>query len=421
MDQAPRTSQPLVGTAHLNGDKSLSHRALIFAHLSGGDCHLNGLNEGQDVAHTQKALQTYTSGHIDLGNSGTSARLLTGLLATTPLTITGDESLSRRPMARVADPLRQMGAMIELSPQGTLPLSIQGSKPLSGITYTLPIPSAQIKSAILLAGLQAQGTTTIIEPIPSRDHTERLLTFLKFPFQHIGSRLSIQGGHRPEPFSLTIPKDPSAAAFWAVGASLVPESEVHIPNVLWNPYRYQAFQVLKRMGANIEVIPYSFDGPEAVVDLVIRHTPLKATNIDASEIPKLIDEIPILAIAAANAQGTSHFHGLGELRHKESNRLQAIIDGLTSCGVTALTQGDDLIIQGQSSIRGDCRLAFPHDHRMIMSFAILNLIAEKPIELTHPEGTNSSDPTFWKTLLTLTHQTDYAASKGNTHVTHHHH
>ncbi|MCX7338166.1 MAG: 3-phosphoshikimate 1-carboxyvinyltransferase [Alphaproteobacteria bacterium] len=408
--------EKMTGEFFVPGDKSISHRVLILAALTKVPLEIKNLNSGEDVARTRDALKFLTepSRHpLDMGNSGTSARLLMGLLSTLPhsSTLTGDESLSRRPMKRVMDPLRQMGAKF-LCPDGDhLPITIQGGATLTSIVYRQSVPSAQVKSAILLAGLFADGTTTVVEPIPTRDHTERLMAHLGMPItvSHNADgeyQASVQGKKGFAPVSasvsvsaLEIPGDPSAAAFWIVAALLTKDSLITIKDICWNPYRRGFCEILQKMGAAITVIATTPRCGEDCVDLICKTSPLTAIEISADMSASLIDEYPILAVAAAFAKGQSIFHGLGELRHKESDRLDGIFRGLTACGIKAEIQSDSLIIHGQSfgeSPDTPIQIFANNDHRIAMAFSIFALAHSRPVTIHQTDTVNTSFPDFFE-------------------------
>ncbi len=426
----------LRGSLTLPGDKSISHRALLFAAIGTGQSRLHGLGTGEDIQRTAACLQqlgvaisrdgavtTVDSpgfGHwlppaqpLDCGNSGTTMRLLAGLLAAHPglrATLDGDASLRQRPMARVVAPLLAMGAQIAAA-DGKPPLHVVGHA-LHGAVHVLPVASAQVKSALLLAGLFAVGETVVVEPLPSRDHTERLLAALGVPLRSLGTRHAIDG-HGPQAAlpplgDLQVPGDPSSAAFVLVAAVLHPDAAVTVRQVAHNPTRSGYLQVLARMGAVVRAQALAPEGGEPVAELHAHSAPLQATDIAASEVPTLIDEVPILALAAAAAQGTSHFHGLAELRVKESDRLAAIVRLLDALGVATAHGGDWLTIHGCGSARafsgrGSAR-AFSGrggtfrpglDHRMAMTAAIANLCGASALEISgFSEAVASSWPDF---------------------------
>jgi 3-phosphoshikimate 1-carboxyvinyltransferase len=427
-------SSPLRGTVHVPGDKSLSHRAVLFSAIAEGETRVFGVLDSADVRATIRATRTLGA-HVDLaeqedgslaglvrgwgstcpaawepivdcGNSGTTARLLMGVLAGWPIkvTLTGDESLSSRPMKRVTEPLSAMGATFEMSAKGTLPVTVHGCARLKAIEYDSPVASAQVKSAILLAGLHAHGRTVVTEPALSRDHTERLLPAFGVGVESDAEhcRASIDGPATPRAAAeITVPRDPSSAAFLVVAALLVPGSKVVLPGVSLNVTRTGFLRVLERMGARIEVVPWPETGAERVGELVTFHTPdLRATIVTAEEVPSLVDEIPILALAAAFAEGETRFEGVGELRVKESDRLEAIVDGLSALGARARAEGDVLIVTGGSSLRG-ATLDSLGDHRLAMTWAVAGLAAQEPVVVDRYEAVDVSYPRFAEDLERL--------------------
>jgi 3-phosphoshikimate 1-carboxyvinyltransferase len=417
---------PLRGRACVPGDKSISHRALILGGLSIGRTHVRGLLEGEDVMRTAAAMRALgatlvrTSDGIwqvsgvgvgglaapedllDLGNSGTGARLLLGVVATHPITtfLTGDASLRRRPMARVTVPLQQMGARFVAREGGRMPLAVIGAASPLPITYRLPVPSAQVKSAVLLAGLNTPGETIVEEPMPTRDHSERLL-------RHFGAQLVVEemndGGRRIrltgepelEAADLVVPGDPSSAAFPAVAALLLPGSEVTLEGVGMNPLRAGLYETLDEMGADIHRANPRIEGGEPVADLVVRAGALRGVTVPAERAPRMIDEYPILAVAAAFAAGRTVMHGLAELRVKESDRLGAIAEGLDACGVTVAIDGDTLIVEGKGGPpSGGAAIAVRLDHRIAMAFLVLGLAARRPVTLDDGATIQTSFPGF---------------------------
>ena len=396
----------LVGSIRVPSDKSISHRALLFSALADGTSRLRDLLPSDDVLCTLAAVRALgatceleegphgLSGtvtgwgsalnrgplELDCGNSGTTTRLLLGLLAGLGVdaTLSGDESLSRRPMERVLEPLRQMGASFE-SAGGCLPVHVLGhERALAGISYTTKQASAQVKSAILLAGLCAGGTTSVTEPAASRDHTERLLPAFGAQVRVRGRTASVAGGQRLVAHDLSAPGDPSSAAFVAVAAALCPGSRVRIRQVALNPTRTGALEVLRAMGCGLSYENVHDEGAEPVGDVLVSHTPrLAGVEVAAERIPALIDEVPVLALAAAAASGETVFHGVGELRVKESDRLQATIEALAAMGVAAHAEGDDLHVMGRGAAGvpagGRIALATHHDHRLAMSYHLAGL------------------------------------------------
>jgi len=429
-----RASEPLRGTVHVPGDKSLSHRAVLFAALAEGTTRLVGVLDSADVRCTIEAVRTLGA-HVDLkaagdgslggivrgwgrscplswepvidcGNSGTTARLVMGVLAGWPtrVTLTGDESLSKRPMRRVTEPLARMGATIETTEDGTLPISITGCALLKAIDYTSPVASAQVKSAILLAGLRANGRTSVTEPALSRDHTERLLPAFGVAVEIDQARCAsaIQGPAIPTaPVEIAVPRDPSSAAFMVAAGLLVPGSKVVLPGVSLNETRTGFLRILERMGADIEVVPWPEAGRERFGEIVAKHASrLVATTVRAEEIPALVDEVPILALVAALAHGETVFEGVGELRVKESDRLAAIVEGLGALGATARVQGDSLVVSGPATLTA-ATLDSLGDHRLAMTWAIAALVADGPVVIDRFEAVDVSYPRFAEDLAGL--------------------
>jgi 3-phosphoshikimate 1-carboxyvinyltransferase len=419
------TAGALSGRLRVPGDKSLSHRALILGALAVGRTRVKGLLEGDDVLRTAAAMRMFgadivreADGHwridgvgigglaeptdiLDLGNSGTGVRLLMGVAASHPITsfFTGDASLRRRPMARVIEPLTQLGARIAARDGGRLPLVVEGALAPIPVTYRLPVPSAQVKSAVLLASLNAPGETTVIEPQPTRDHTERML-------RHFGGEVTVadEGGVRhvrlkgqPElrGADLAIPGDPSSAAFPLVAALLSPGSEVVIEGVGVNPLRTGLFETLQEMGAPFAMANERIEGGEPVADIAVRAGPLSGIEVPAERAPRMIDEYPILAVAAACARGTTRMHGLAELRVKESDRLAAIAEGLAACGAKVAIAGDTLAVEGTGAPPpGGAAIASKLDHRIAMAFLVLGMAARAPTRIDDGETIATSFPGF---------------------------
>ena len=416
---------PLTGRIRVPGDKSISHRSLMFGALAVGRSRISGLLEGEDVLATAAALRAMGAviekdgddwivdgvgigtllqpgQALDMGNSGTSTRLLMGLVASHGITTSfvGDASLSKRPMGRVIDPLSMMGASFTPSPGGRLPLMMEGMQPAVPITYRLPVASAQVKSAVLLAGLNTPGTTTVIEPVPTRDHTERMLRGFGVDVQvdqRDGERvISITGPCDLTPCDITVPGDPSSAAFFAVAASIVPGSDLTIENVGLNPTRNGIFQVLGQMGASIDYMDEREVGGEAVADLRVRYAPLKGVEVDPDIAPRMIDEFPVLFVAAALAEGTTITSGLEELRVKESDRLAAMAAGLSLLGADVEEREDGLVIHGSGGtpLRGGGPVATHLDHRIAMSMAIAGHASRDGVEIDSVEPIATSFPNF---------------------------
>lgn len=416
----------LAGDITVPGDKSISHRALLLGALAIGETRITGLLEGEDVLATAAALRqlgvriacdgdgawrvqgvgvgglSEPGNVLDLGNSGTSARLLMGVLATHPFTsfLTGDDSLRARPMGRVAEPVERMGARVVPRSGGRLPLAITGAVSPLPITYELPVPSAQVKSAVLLAGLNAPGTTTVVETLPSRDHTELMLG-------HFGARLDIavkdDGGRtialsgQPELAAcpVAVPGDPSSAAFVGVAALIVSGAEVTVRNVGMNPTRAGLFATLEEMGADITLGNQRSQAGEPVADLTFRSSNLRGIQVPAERAPSMIDEYPVLAAAAACATGITHMAGLAELRVKESDRLAAIAEGLTRCGVAVEAGPDSLTVTGAGGPpAGGARVTSALDHRIAMAFVVLGMACAAPVTIDDDAAIATSFPGF---------------------------
>lgn len=428
-----RPSGGLVGEVAVPGDKSISHRALIFSALANGNSCIRGLNSGEDLQRTVSALKRLgvninwrKSGDLlvngvgaggfsqpkdilDFGNSGTAARLFIGALAGQPINVRmhGDETLSRRPMRRVTKPLENMGALFCDSQSHKLPLVMTGSGALQGMSYRLPMPSAQVKSAILIAGLKASGTTEVIEPVQTRDHTERMLKHYggKVEITNVKSQrvIRLQGGQQLNAADFEVPGDPSAAMFLATAALIVPGSKLVIRNVCWNPTRCLAFNVLQSMGADIKVTNSRKVSGEEAVDLIVRYSELKGTQTLPEQSAMLIDEFPILAIAAAFAVGDTRLANLRELRFKESDRFAAIVKGLRACGVLISVEGEDIVIHGRGPdmVSGMAMIDSFLDHRIAMSFIVLGLASRHPVTVRDTQMIATSFPLFLKSLKNL--------------------
>ncbi|MBC7985472.1 MAG: 3-phosphoshikimate 1-carboxyvinyltransferase [Sphingomonadaceae bacterium] len=419
-------SGPLRGSVRVPGDKSISHRALMLASLAIGESRIEGLLEGEDVLATAAALRAMGADiargedgvwrlhgvgvggllqpetALAMGNSGTSTRLLMGLLASHAITatFTGDASLSRRPMGRVIEPLSLMGADFTASPGGTLPLTMRGLCPAVPISYRLPVASAQVKSAILLAGLNAPGVTRLIEPVPTRDHSERMLAGFGAKLEigeEDGARtIAIHGEAELKPQALAIPGDPSSAAFPLVAALLVPGSEVTVENVGVNPTRAGLFAVLREMGANLVFANEREIGGEPVADITARHSALIGIEVPPDIAPSMIDEFPILFVAAALAQGRTVTRGLEELRVKESDRLATMAEGLRAIGARVEERADGLVIDGTGSevLPGGATVATHLDHRVAMSFAVAGLASRAIVTIDDTIPVATSFPGF---------------------------
>ncbi|MGD9846815.1 MAG: 3-phosphoshikimate 1-carboxyvinyltransferase [Variibacter sp.] len=428
-----RRTCPLRGRARVPGDKSISHRALIFGALAVGRTTVSGLLEGEDVLNTAEAMRSLGASvertgegawsirgvgvggfaapraPLDFGNSGTGCRLVMGAVAGCPVAATfdGDGSLRKRPMRRILDPLVQMGAKAEEAADGDrLPIRLRGARDAIPIVYRTPVASAQIKSAVLLAGLAAPGKTTVIESEASRDHTERLLTHfgatvVTEPEAVHGRRITLTGQPELVPAPVTVPADPSSAAFPLVAALLVPGSEVVLENVMMNPLRIGLITTLREMGAAIDVADARAEGGEDMADLRVTASSLRGVDVPADRAPSMIDEYPVLAVAAAFARGTTRMRGLQELRVKESDRLAAVLDGLRANGVACEIEGDDLIVEGASRAAGGGTVATHMDHRIAMAFLVMGLASEKPVAVDDTTFIATSFPDFTPMMTRL--------------------
>jgi 3-phosphoshikimate 1-carboxyvinyltransferase len=413
---------PLRGAVRVPGDKSISHRALMLGALAVGETRIEGLSNGGDVAATAAALRAMGAaiergpdgswtvsgvgvgtllqpeGALDMGNSGTSTRLLMGLVASHPIraTFVGDASLSRRPMNRVAAPLRRLGARIETSAGGRLPAIVEGVYPALPRSHRLEVASAQVKSALLLAGLNTPGITEVIEPVPTRDHSERMLALFGAEIERGGPAIRIRGEADLRPQRLAVPGDPSAAAFLAVAAAIVPGSDVTIGNICMNPRRTGLFDALKAMGADILLENARELSGEPVADIRVRHAPLAAIDLPPEAAADMIDEFPILFIAAAFASGTTRTRGLAELRVKESDRIAAMATGLARIGVRTEETEEGLIVHGSGGdpLPGGGPVETHLDHRIAMSFAIAGLHARTPVRIDDMDAAATSFPGF---------------------------
>ena len=436
----PAIIQPasaLRGDIRVPGDKSISHRALMFALLAQGESRITGAGDGADVRSTAAIVQALgadvervasdgptveyrvrspgsagirgPSATLDCGNSGTSLRLFAGLLAGLPLTATldGDDSLRARPVARIIEPLRAMGATLSARNHDSLPpVTVTGHFPLRSIDWTTPVPSAQVKSAILLAGLWAEGTTVVRERVATRDHTERMLRARGIAVRArtdggSGAVVEVDGGGSVQAIDQRVPGDPSAAAFWLVAGAVHPDARLTLRGIGTNPTRRAVIDVLIRMGARIEeatASPAQDPGfGEPVADLTVGSSALRGTDMDPAEVAAAIDEIPILCLAATQSVGRSRFRGAGELRHKESDRLAGIAAGLRALGADIAVEGDDLVIDGPTSLTGTLSASLD-DHRLAMTFAIAGLIARGPTTIDRPASADISYPGFFNDL-----------------------
>jgi 3-phosphoshikimate 1-carboxyvinyltransferase len=409
----------LRGALRVPGDKSISHRAIMLGSLAEGVTEVEGFLEGEDSLATLAAFRAMgvridgprdgrvriegagmrglrpPPGPLDLGNSGTSLRLLAGLLASQPfdLELTGDASLSRRPMRRVAEPLRQMGAVIETSAAGTPPLRLRGGQRLRGLRYRMPVASAQVKSALLLAGLGAEGETCVTEPAPTRDHTERMLAAFGYPVRRSGDTACLSGGGRLSGTRIAVPADISSAAFFLVGAAIAPDSDLVLTEVGVNPTRTGVLNILRAMGADISVLDERMLGGEPVADLRVRGSTLTGIDIPEDQVPLAIDEFPALFVAAACARGRTVLRGAAELRVKESDRIQVMADGLRALGVAAEPTADGMVIEGGAGLSGGS-IDSHGDHRIAMAFAMAALRAGGKIHIRDCANVATSFPGF---------------------------
>jgi 3-phosphoshikimate 1-carboxyvinyltransferase len=431
----PLTASPsarLSGRIRVPGDKSISHRALILGALATGATRISGLLEAEDVMATAKAVAALGAeversngavtvkgqgvgglrapgAALDFGNSGTGSRLMLGAVAGHDMQVefTGDASLRRRPMGRVLAPLAAMGLQTDANDDhATLPLVVRGTCDLLPIVYDLPVPSAQVKSAVLLAGLHAPGRTTVVEPVAARDHTERMLT-------HFGAEISVEdrgqgaravtvcGDAELHGASIAVPGDPSSAAFMIAAALISPGSDIVIEGVLLNPTRSGFIATLREMGASVEVIDRRNEGGEPVGDLRVRASALRGVRVPPDRAPAMIDEYPVLACLAAFAEGETRMEGLAELKVKESDRLAATAAGLAACGVSARVEGDDLIVEGRGAVRGGGLVETHMDHRIAMAFLTLGLGAQASVTVDDSSMIATSFPDFTKLLTKL--------------------
>lgn len=427
LDWASTPAGPLYGEVRVPGDKSISHRAVMLSALAEGTSAITGFLEGEDTRATARAfaamgvrIETPTPSErvvhgvglrglhapradgpggahdvpIDCGNAGTGMRLLAGVLAGQAFdsTLVGDESLSRRPMRRVIEPLTRMGASIESAEGGLPPLRISGGRTLAGIEYTLPVASAQVKSAILLAGLYAQGTTRVVEPHPTRDYTERMLATLGWPIEFGAGWARVTGGHALRAADIAVPADFSSAAFFLVAATVVPGSALLLRDVGMNPRRTGLLRALRLMGAQVAETNVRDLGGETVADLQVRHAPLTGIEVPEDLVPDMIDEFPALFVAAAAARGTTHVRGAAELRVKESDRIAVMARGLRALGVALEETPDGAIIHGGNINGGKADSA--GDHRCAMSFAIAGLLAGSGVRILDCANVATSFPGF---------------------------
>lgn len=420
-------ARPLSGAVRVPGDKSISHRSVLFSAMAEGASHVSGVLDSADVRSSIGAVRalgaevdfekqpdgslagdirgwgglgpSQPEGAIDCGNSGTTVRLLMGVLAPWDITVelTGDDSLRRRPMRRIAAPLELMGA--RFAPEGatTLPLSITGTRGLAAISYDSPVASAQLKTAILLAGIFASGTTSVCEPAPSRNHTELMLPGFGVDVEAAPGEASVAGGQSLHACDVDVPGDPSSAAFMACAAALRPDSAIDIENVSLNEARIGFARVLERMGADITLKPTGSAGEEPCGTISVSYVEhLRSCEVAGREIASLVDEIPALALVAAHAEGTTVFHEVGELRVKETDRLAAILEGLSKLGVHAWAEGDDLHIEGKPGLVVPEGLVFDSlgDHRLAMTWSLVGFTGAHPVHIRDFEAVRVSYPGF---------------------------
>lgn len=406
------------GNLLVPGDKSVSHRSIMFGSIADGTTEINGFLQGEDALATLQAFRDMgvkidgpqgdrvvvhgvglhglkkPNKELDLGNSGTAMRLLAGLLSAQKFdsALIGDESLSGRPMKRVTEPLAEMGASIETEEGGCPPLNIKGNQALQGIHYEMPMASAQVKSCLLLAGLYAEGETSVTEPGVTRDHTERMLKGFGYPVHTNGSTISLEGGGKLTATNVTVPADISSAAFFMVAASIAPKSEITLSNVGVNPTRIGILSLLRLMGADIGFNNKRMSGGEDIADITVRHSPLVGISIPEEQVPLAIDEFPVLFVAAAVAKGRTVLTGAEELRVKESDRIQVMADNLQALGVDAQATPDGMIIEG-GEIQGGT-VDSHGDHRIAMAFAVAGLVAKGPITILNCANVATSFPGF---------------------------
>lgn len=424
----PLTASPsarLSGRIRVPGDKSISHRALILGALATGRTRISGLLEAEDVIATARAVAALgaeisrsngafevrgqgvgglraPSSALDFGNSGTGSRLMLGVVAGHDMQVefTGDASLCRRPMGRVLAPLTAMGLQADVEEgRATLPLIVRGTEDLLPIVYDLPVPSAQVKSAVLLAGMHAPGRTTVVEPLATRDHTERMLAYFGAEIsvedrEHGARAVTVCGDAELQGAAVAVPGDPSSAAFVIAAALISPGSDIVIENVLMNPTRFGFIETLREMGANIELLDQRDEGGEPVGDLRVTASPLQGVRVPPERAPFMIDEYPMLACLAAFAQGETRMEGLAELKVKESDRLGATAAGLVACGVAARVEGDDLIVEGRGEVKGGGLVETHMDHRIAMAFLTLGLGARAPVTVDDTSMIATSFPDF---------------------------
>ncbi len=420
-----RRSGPLAGTVRPPGDKSISHRALMLGALAVGETSVEGLLEGEDILATVAAMRAFGAtaartgagawrisgpgvggllepeGVIDYGNAGTGVRLALGIAGSHAFatTFTGDGSLVRRPMGRIFDPLRRMGVQVLARSGERLPATVRGPDTLVPIEYRVPVPSAQVKSAVLLAALNSGGVTTVIEPVPTRDHTERMLAAFGAAIEveegNDGVRtIRVEGGRNLKAQTIIVPGDPSSAAFLVVAALVVAGSDVTVENVLLNPTRIGLIETLIEMGGDISIGKRRNVGGEEVGDIRVKASRLKGVTVPAARAPSMIDEYPVLAVAAAFAEGDTLMEGIGEMRVKESDRINAVCVGLKANGVAVEDTPDSMLVHGMSKVPGGGTVTTHLDHRIAMSFAVLGLAADQAVTVDDARPISTSFPEF---------------------------
>ena len=423
-------SGALKGRLRVPGDKSISHRALIFGALATGITRIRGLLEAEDVINTAKAVTALgapaaktgdvwevkgrgvgglrqPSAALDFGNSGTGTRLMMGVVAGHPIEVvmTGDASLSKRPMRRVLGPLKQMGLQVKEDGKETLPLTVRGQADLVPIEYVLPVPSAQVKSAILIAGLMTRGETTVVEKEATRDHTERMLRYfgadVRSAVKDGLTRITIKGPADLKGRDVVVPGDPSSAAFLVCAALLVPGSDVTIEGVLVNETRTGLYTTLKDMGGDVQFLNAREEGGEPIADIRARHSKLKGVHVPAERAPSMIDEYPVLASVAGFAEGETRLDGLAELKVKESDRLAATAEGLIANGVAARVEGDTLYVAGTGKVKGGGTVKTHLDHRIAMAFLTMSLASDSPVTVDDTTMIATSFPEFRGLMETL--------------------
>ncbi|MCY4542272.1 MAG: 3-phosphoshikimate 1-carboxyvinyltransferase [Rhodobacteraceae bacterium] len=421
-----KPSSGLTGTVSIPGDKSISHRAILLGAMAVGETRVTGLLEAEDVLSTIAATRLLgasverskggewrvwgvgTGGFhepdnvIDCGNSGTGARLLIGAVSTVPIvaTFTGDRSLRSRPMQRVIDPMQRFGARIQARDGGRLPLTVRGASNAVPLVYELPVPSAQVKTAVMLAGLSAPGETCVVEPVATRDHTERMLgafgASIRIEELAQGKAIFVEGHAELVGQRVAVPGDPSSAAFLAAAAAITSDSDVVLPGIGINPTRAGIFATLREMGTRIECLNERLEGGERVADLRVRGSCLKGVEVPSERAPSMIDEYPVLSVVASVAEGTTVMRGASELRVKESDRITAMVEGLRTCGVEVTEYSDGLAVHGKGpgSVHGDAICASYLDHRIAMSFLCLGLAANNPVGVDDASPIATSFPEF---------------------------